>query len=142
LLPGEVHPDIGALILHCFWAELLYALWMQDEMLTEDRIKKENESLEKDQAASIFAFGSSSRKKAMRGFTAGATKEDCDRVREFEGRGVRIKGPARKLIAHILIHEIRHFAQMAIVVHQNGFAPPGDHDLLFSESFGALVKRI
>jgi uncharacterized damage-inducible protein DinB len=139
-MPGDVHPDIGALILHCFWAELFYALWMQGEMLNEDRIKKENESLVKDQAASIFAFGSSSRI-AMRGFTAGATQEDWDRVHEVEGRGVRIKGPARKLIAHILIHEIRHFAQMAIVVHQNGLAPPGDHDILFSESFGSLLER-
>lgn len=53
--------------------------------------------------------------------------------------GLRVED---KLIAHILIHEIRHFAQKAVVVHQNGLAPRGDHDLLFSRSFGSLVEKV
>lgn len=138
-LPGEAHPNVGALILHCFWAELFYATWVQGEMLTEDRMKKESESLAANQADRVFAFGASARQ-AMRGFTTGATPEDWDRFHEVEGRGFHIRGPARKLIAHILIHEIRHFAQIAVVVHQHGLAPPGDHDLLFSKSFGSLWR--
>lgn len=140
-LPLDVHPTIGALILHCFWAELFYALWMRGEMLTEERVMRENEALEAGGADSIFAFGRSARK-AMREFTTAATEGDWARTHEVEGRGLRIEGPARKLIAHILIHEIRHFAQIALAVRQNGLAPPGDHDLLFSESFGSLVKRV
>ena len=38
----------------------------------------------------------------------------------------------RKLLFHILIHEIRHWAQIALAVRLAGFEPPGDHDLFFS----------
>jgi len=140
-LPGDVHPDVGALLLHCFWAELFYALWMKGETLDEDRAKKENESLIRDQASGIFAFGARGRRE-MRSFTTSASGEDWDRVHEVEGHGIHIEGPARKLIAHILLHEIRHFAQLATVVHQHGLAPPGDHDLLFSKSFGTLLRKV
>ena len=141
-LAGDAHPTVGALILHCFWAELFYALWMRGQTLTEDsQVVTENRSLPPDQADKVFAFGDSTRK-AMREFTNAATDEDWERVHEVEARGFRIKGPARKLIAHILVHEIRHFAQIAIVVRQHELAPPGDHDLLFSESFGKLVTRM
>ena len=140
-LPLDVHPTARALLLHSFWAELFYALWMRGETLTEERAKKENQALAGGGTDKVFQFGRSARK-AMREFTAAATPEDWERNHAFEGRGLRIEGPARKLIAHILIHEIRHFAQIALAVRQNGLAPPGDHDLCFSESFGSLVKRL
>ena len=140
-LPMDVHPTIGALILHCFWAEKFYAFWMRDEMLTMEQMKKENDSLSADQADSIFAFGHSARN-AMREFTGAATPDDWERTHEFEARGMRLSGSARKLIAHILVHEIRHWAQIAVTVRQHELAPPGDHDLVFSESFGSLAKRV
>ena len=140
-LPGPTHPNVGALLLHIFWAELFYALWMKGEMLTEARIATENSAIAADKADSLFAFGHRARK-AMREFTSTATSEDWEKVHEVEARGFRIEGPARKLIAHILVHEIRHFGQLAVVVHQHGIAPPGDHDLLFSESFGKLITRV
>jgi LPS sulfotransferase NodH len=31
-VPMDVHPTVGALILHCFWAELFYAHWMLDDV--------------------------------------------------------------------------------------------------------------
>jgi uncharacterized damage-inducible protein DinB len=37
----------------------------------------------------------------------------------------------RKLTAHILLHELRHWAQVAYAARVAGAAPPGDHDLLF-----------
>ena len=140
-VPLEAHPTIGALFLHSFWAEMFYAMWMRGEMLTEERVKQENEALVPLEAGKLFAFGRSARS-AMREFTSGATAEDWERVHDVEGRGMRIEGPARKLIAHILIHEIRHFAQIALAVRQHGLAPPGDHDLLFSKSFGSLIKKV
>lgn len=141
-LAGQTHPTVGALILHCFWAELFYALWMRGEIINENSpVVIENKALPSDDAEKVFAFGDSARK-AMREFADGASPEDWERIREVEARGIRIEGPARKLIGHILIHEIRHFAQVAIVVRQNGLAPPGDHDLLFSKSFGSLIQKV
>jgi uncharacterized damage-inducible protein DinB len=141
-LAGETHPTVGALVLHCFWAEMWYAYWMRGDMLTGDsEIVKQNKDLPTDQAEALFRFGQSARN-AMRSFTDGASQEEWERIHEVEARGFQITGSARKLVSHILVHEIRHWAQIAMAVRQHNLAPPGDHDLLFSESFGPLVRRI
>ena len=140
-LPMDVHPTIGALILHCFWAETFYAHWMGGDMLTEDQMMRMNEVLSAEKADSVFGFGHSGRK-AMRETTGAFVDEDWNRTFDVEMRGVRLEGPARKLIGHILVHEIRHWAQIAIVVRQHDLAPPGEHDLVFSKSFGPLVKKV
>jgi uncharacterized damage-inducible protein DinB len=41
---------------------------------------------------------------------------------------------ARKLLFHILMHEIRHWAQIALAVRLAGLEPPGDHDLFYSRA--------
>jgi uncharacterized damage-inducible protein DinB len=38
----------------------------------------------------------------------------------------------RKLAAHILLHEIRHFAQIAYAVRVARQEPPGEHDYFFA----------
>jgi uncharacterized damage-inducible protein DinB len=38
----------------------------------------------------------------------------------------------RKLLFHILLHEMRHWAQIALAIRLAGFEPPGNHDLLYS----------
>lgn len=37
----------------------------------------------------------------------------------------------RKLLAHIVLHEVRHFAQMAFAARAAGHPPPGEHDIFF-----------
>ena len=37
----------------------------------------------------------------------------------------------RKLATHVVLHEIRHLAQVALAARAAGVAPPGDHDLFF-----------
>jgi len=37
----------------------------------------------------------------------------------------------RKLAAHMLLHELRHWAQVAHAARTAGVAPPGEHDLFF-----------
>jgi hypothetical protein len=57
-LAGGTFTNIGALILHCFWAELWYAHWMRGEILTENsEIVRQNNNLPTDQAEVIFSFG-------------------------------------------------------------------------------------
>jgi uncharacterized damage-inducible protein DinB len=40
----------------------------------------------------------------------------------------------RKMLFHVLFHEVRHWAQIALAVRLGGFEPPGNHDLLFSSA--------
>jgi uncharacterized damage-inducible protein DinB len=141
-LAGEAHTSVGALIMHIFWAEGFYAYWMRGEVLTKDsEMVKENLARPNDQAAAVFGFGQITRT-AMRDFTDSANAADWERACELATPELQFQGSARKLIAHILIHEIRHWAQVAIIVRQNGLTPPGDHDLVFSPSFGPLARRI
>jgi uncharacterized damage-inducible protein DinB len=37
----------------------------------------------------------------------------------------------RELVTHILVHEIRHLAQIAYAVRLTGHAPPGQHDIFY-----------
>ena len=37
----------------------------------------------------------------------------------------------RKLATHVVLHEVRHLAQVALAARAAGVAPPGDHDLFF-----------
>ena len=140
-VPMDVNPTIGALILHCFWAEFFYAEWMRGNIMTIGQMEELNESLTADQADQVFAFGHSTRKK-LRESTSGYAERDWEKAHDVEMGGFRLEGPARKLIAHILVHEIRHWAQVAVTIRQHGLAPPGEHDLLFSKSFGPLLRKV
>jgi uncharacterized damage-inducible protein DinB len=37
----------------------------------------------------------------------------------------------RQLATHIVLHEVRHMAQIAFAVRASGAVPPGDHDLFY-----------
>jgi uncharacterized damage-inducible protein DinB len=141
-LESTTTPTVGALIIHMAWAEGFYAFWMQGDVIDENSpFAVENKDIPADQTAAIFGFAGKTRK-AMRDFTDRASAEDWERIYETRGRGIELKGSARKLIAHILVHEIRHWAQVAISVREKGLVPPGDHDLCFSPSFGPLFRRL
>ena len=140
-VPMDVHPTVGALIAHCLWAELFYAHWMQGDILPQERMMEIIHSIDTTQADQLFAFGHSSRK-TLRDAVAAYKMEDWEHHHEVDGPGFQLAGTARKLIAHILVHEIRHWAQVAVTIRQHQLAPPGEHDLLFSKSFGPLLRKL
>lgn len=39
----------------------------------------------------------------------------------------------RRLVTHILLHEIRHLAQLAYAARLAGLEPPGEHDIFYFE---------
>lgn len=41
----------------------------------------------------------------------------------------------RRLATHVVLHEVRHFAQVALAARIAGVAPPGEHDLFFYSEF-------
>ncbi len=45
-----------------------------------------------------------------------------------------IAGTRRKLLAHVLFHSLRHWAQVATALRQNGFKAEWGHDFLFTEA--------
>jgi len=41
----------------------------------------------------------------------------------------------RKLATHVVLHEVRHLAQIALAARLAGVAPPGEHDLFFCPDY-------
>ena len=85
-VPIDVHPTLGALILHCFWAELYYAHWMRGEPLSPAQMKEIIEGLDSGQADQLFEFGHDERK-ALRDAIGAYTEEDWEKNFEAEGGG-------------------------------------------------------
>ena len=74
----------------------------------------------------------------MSAATFAGTSRPCDEKRISEPITFALRGGPpmtvlrRKLAAHILLHEIRHFAQIAYAVRVAGHEPPGEHDYFFA----------
>jgi len=41
----------------------------------------------------------------------------------------------RRLATHLLLHEVRHLAQLAMAARLSGQDPPGQHDLFYFDDF-------
>jgi arylsulfatase A-like enzyme len=65
---------------------------------------------------------------------------DFDVMKEFDFFGNSLTATPRKLIAHVLIHEIRHWAQVATFLRLGGVTD-GYHDFLFSPVLGGELRR-
>jgi uncharacterized damage-inducible protein DinB len=72
----------------------------------------------------------------LRRYTTGLTE---DRGTETLSFSVQSGGPfsmsRRKLALHIVLHEVRHFAQVAYAARVAGHEPPGTHDLFYFPEF-------
>lgn len=118
---------IGALILHIFGAELRAVQRLRGEAITEYRNRPRHHIEE------LFGFGIESRNEFRR-FVARANAAEWHMVVQFEAGGKHYSASGRKVIFNVLIHEIRHWAQVARLLRERGFVPPGNHDLLQSSA--------
>jgi uncharacterized damage-inducible protein DinB len=56
-------------------------------------------------------------------------------LRDFKILSYSLSASPKKIVVHVLMHEIRHWAQIATLLRLNGFK--GDfHDFLFSPVLG------
>jgi len=126
-IAGDRERTIGALILHLFGPELRYIQRLRNEPMSEYRGRP---SARLDE---VFGFGMESRK-AMLEFVEQAAPADWNRMIDITLGGRTFHVSVRKLILTAQLHEIRHWAQIARLMRERGFAPPGDHDLLMSSA--------
>ena len=126
-IAGARETTVGALILHIFGPELKYIQLLREEPLTEYRGRPAQHIDE------LFGFGLETRK-AMREFVRTLEPGVQARVVDFAIGDRRYRASVRKIVMHTLLHEIRHWAQLARIMRDRGFEPPGDHDLLTSSA--------
>jgi uncharacterized damage-inducible protein DinB len=128
LQPGGRHATVGALIDHIFLVERRHLQRLHGAALdTKTGLSGLN-------ASPLFDYGASVRRE-LEQFTTSLEEDIADEPRTFTvlSGGDFILTP-RKLLFHCLLHETRHWAQIALAIRRSGLEPPGNHDLFYSKA--------
>jgi uncharacterized damage-inducible protein DinB len=125
--PGGRFSTVGKLIDHIFLVERRHLQRLRGEALTE------RTGLTGNNAPPLFDYGASVRRE-LEQYVRELDEDDAAQMRTFEVRDQQWPMSARKLLFHILMHEIRHWSQIGLAVRLAGIEPPGDHDLFFSQA--------
>ena len=124
---GGRFPSVGKLIDHIFLVEQRHLQRLRGEALAQQT------GLTGNNAPPLFDYGASVRRE-LEQFVDDLDEDDANQLRTLDVRNQQWPMSPRKLLFHILLHEIRHWAQIALAVRQAGLEPPGDHDLFFSRA--------
>ena len=124
---------VGDLVKHIFIAEKHHVDRLSNRPITDVS------TIPGDTVEKLFAFGERSRRD-LAAFVAAEPADDWDAPREYEINGKMVSVTPRKFIAHVLLHEVRHWAQIATILRLNGIT--GNFpDFLFSPVMGTTAKR-
>jgi uncharacterized damage-inducible protein DinB len=113
LQPAGRYPTVGSLIDHIFLVERRHLQRLTDAPLDSET------GLSGRFASPLFDYGASVRRE-LEQFA-------------FDLDGDFVLTP-RKLLFHCLLHETRHWAQIAFALRRAGLEPPGNHDLFYSKA--------
>jgi len=126
--PGARYQTVGALIDHIFLVERRHL-----QRLTGMPLDSKT-GLSGKHAPPLFDYGASVRRE-LEQFVSALDEDAADEPRTFtvQTGGDFVLTP-RKLLVHILLHETRHWAQIALALRRAGLEPPGNHDLFYSRA--------
>lgn len=120
---------VGELVRHILSAEKRYVDRLSARPLTDTA------SLPTDNLEALFQFSQESRKD-LRKLVEHFPAQDWDVPQEFKIMNQVLRATPKKIVIHILLHEIRHWAQIATLLRLNGFK--GEfHDFLMSPVMGS-----
>ena len=126
--PGGRYPTVGSLIDHIFLVERRHL-----QRLTGSPLDSKT-GLSGRHAPPLFDYGASVRRE-LEQFAADLDEDAANEPRRITVQsGGELVVTARKLLFHILLHETRHWAQIALAIRRSGLDVPGNHDLLFSRA--------
>jgi len=125
-------PNIGSLIRHIFSSELRYAERIARLPLTDTT------AVATDDASALFLLGAAGRAGFSRVIET-LPESDWTVPFEFPLLNSTVRSTPRKVVLHVLTHEIRHWAQVATLLRLQGWV--GDRqDVLFSPVLGDAVQ--
>ena len=127
LQPSARFQTVGKLIDHIFLGERRFLQRLTDAPLSSST------GLTGTNVQPLFDYGASVRRE-LEQFAATIDVDVADEARTFEILDRPWTLSPRKILFHVLLHETRHWAQIALAVRQAGFDPPGNHDLIFSSA--------
>lgn len=127
LQPGGRFSSVGSLIDHIFLVERRHLQRLMNEPVDMKT------GLSGHHAPPLFDYGASVRRE-LEQYASDLDDDVADEPRTFTvATGDFVLTP-RKLLFHCLLHETRHWAQIALALRRAGLEPPGNHDLFFSKA--------
>lgn len=124
---------VGELVRHIFSAEKRYIDRLSGRAITDTNV------VPVDDVDALFQFGRQSRQD-LQDFIQTLPAEEWDKPQEFRLMNSLLTATPRKIVVHVLLHEIRHWAQIATILRLNGMT--GEfHDFLFSPAMGGELRR-
>jgi uncharacterized damage-inducible protein DinB len=124
---------IGDIIRHIFMAEKRYVDRLTGRPITE------HTSVPSDNLEALFEFGQLSRKE-YRQLLESLPADEWDKMREMKILTYTVKVTPKKIVTHVLTHEMRHWAQIMTMLRWEGMTDDF-HDFLFSPVFGGEIIR-
>src|ERR1700675_1123343 len=124
---------VGELMKHMFSAEKRYIDRLSGRALTDTG------SIPNDNIDAISQFGEQSRK-GLKEFVETFPAQEWDVPQQHKIQNSVLIMTPRKIVVHILLHEIRHWAQIATLLRLNGLVDDF-HDILFSPVMGGGIRR-
>jgi uncharacterized damage-inducible protein DinB len=122
---GGRYSTIGVLFDHVFLVERRHLSRLQGAVPPESTGVREGDW------PALFEYGDLVRAD-LRRYAADLGAEDAGETLTFS---VQSGGPftmsRRKLLVHVVLHEVRHFAQIAYAARLAGHEPPGQHDIFY-----------
>jgi len=125
--PGARFPTVGKLVDHIFLVERRHLQRLMDAPLSD------RTGLTGNNAQPLFDYGASVRRE-LEQYAGELDDEVADHMRTFDVNDRPFPMTPRKLLFHILLHETRHWAQIALGLRLAGLDPPGEHDLFHSRA--------
>jgi uncharacterized damage-inducible protein DinB len=122
----------GDVVKHIFSAEKRYVDRLSGRVLTDTA------SVPNDDVDALFQFSRRSRGDLRKLFETYA--DDWNAPSEYKIVNSVLRATPKKIVVHVLIHEIRHWAQIATLFRLNGLAAEF-HDFLFSPVWGGEPRR-
>jgi uncharacterized damage-inducible protein DinB len=123
---------IGGLIRHIFSSELRYAERIVGVPLTDTSV------VAIDDPTALFLLGAFSRA-SFRGVIETLPSTHWTEPFEFDLLGATARSTPRKVVLHVLTHEIRHWAQVSTLLRLQGWMSERQ-DLLFSPVLGDPIQ--
>src|SRR5438128_3219136 len=123
---------VGELVRHIFSAEKRYVERLSGRPLTDPA------SIPADKVDALFQFGERSRS-GLREFIVTFPARDWDVPQDFTILNSFLRATPRKIVIHILMHEIRHWAQIATLLRLHGLTDEF-HDFVFSPVLGGEYR--
>src|SRR5262249_10414522 len=115
---------VGDVVKHIFLAEIRYVQRLTGQPLTEPS------TIPNDNVEAIFEFAQQSRR-ALKGLLETFPAQEWDVMKEFKILNYEVKVTPRKIAIHIVMHEIRHWAQISTILRLQGMSVDF-HDFLAS----------